>query len=91
MSTTLTISDELAAALEDKRKQSGMPTIDEAAEVLLTDAIAHGVGDAEDFGLPEEDLRSLIVKGEASGPSAAWDSQTARDEVRRLYAKNKAR
>lgn len=87
MSTTLTISDELAAALEAKRKQAGMPTIDEAAEVLLADAIA--LDTADDLGLSEEALRALIAEGEASGPTALWDAQAARVEVRNRFAARK--
>ncbi|MFM9864313.1 MAG: hypothetical protein ACKVRO_11970 [Micropepsaceae bacterium] len=86
MSTTLTISDELAAALEAKRKQAGMPTIDAAAEALLEDAIASDLSDAADFGLSQEALRALILEGEASGPTVPWDAKAARDEVRRRFA-----
>jgi hypothetical protein len=89
MSTTLTISDELAAALEAKRKQAGMPTIDAAAEALLADAVASDAGDAGDLGLSEEALRSLIAEGEASGPALAWDAQAVRDEVRRRFVARK--
>ena len=89
MSTTLTISDELAAALEAKRKQAGMPTIDAAAEVLLADAIALEGGDTSDLGLTEDTLRALIAEGEASGPTVTWDAQAARDEVRRRFAARK--
>jgi len=89
MSTTLTISDELAAALEAKRKQAGMPTLDEAAEALLADAIALDAGDADDLGLSEETLRALIAEGEASGPSAAWDAQAAHVEIRSRFAARK--
>jgi hypothetical protein len=90
MSKTLTISDELAAALEAKRKQADMPSIDAAAEALLTNAIALDAGDIDDFGLPEETLRALIAEGETSGPAVAWDSKAASDEVRRRFAAGKA-
>ena len=63
-----------------------MLTIDEAAEALLTDAIAQDVVDADDLGLPEETLRALIAVGEASGPTTAWDAQAAREEMRRRFA-----
>jgi hypothetical protein len=90
MSTTLTISDELAAALEAKRKQAGMPSLDAAAEALLADAIALDAGDAADLGLSDEVLRALIAEGESSGPTSVWDAQAARDEVRRRFAGRKA-
>ncbi len=89
MTTTLTISDELAAALEAKRKQAGIPTIDAAAETLLADALESEVSDLDDLGLSEEVLRELIAEGEASGPTVAWDAQAARDEVRRRFATRK--
>jgi len=90
MSTTLTISDELAAALEAKRQQAGMPTLDAAAEALLADAIALDASDADDLGLSEETLRALIAEGEASGPTVPWDPQAVREEVRRRFAARKA-
>jgi hypothetical protein len=86
MTTTLTISDELAAVLEAKRKQTGMPTIDEAAEVLLADAIAADASDLDELGLSPEALGKLIAAGEASGPALPWDSTAVRDEVRRRFA-----
>jgi hypothetical protein len=91
MSRTLTISDELATALEAKRKQADMPSIDAAAEMLLTDALAQDAGDADNLGLSDEALRALIAEGEASGPSVAWDAQAVRNDVRRHFAASKAR
>jgi len=90
MSTTLIISDELAAALEAKRKQAGMQTINEAAEFLLADAIDADASDADSFGLSEDELRALIAEGEGSGPVVAWDAESVRDEVRRRFAARKA-
>ena len=90
MSTTLIISDALAAALEAKRQQAGMPSIDAAAEALLTAAIALDAGDADDLGLSQETLRALIAEGEESGPTVAWDMRAVRDEVHRRFAVPKA-
>jgi hypothetical protein len=91
MSTTLTISDELAAALEAKRKQAGIPTIDAAAELLLADATDGDASDAGDLGLSEDALRALIAEGEASGPVVAWDAQSVREEIRRRFAARRTR
>jgi hypothetical protein len=91
MTTTLTISDELAAALEAKRQQAGIPTIDAAAETLLADAIESDVSDLDDLGLSEEVLRNLIADGEASGATIAWDAKAAREEIRRRFAERKPR
>lgn len=86
MSTTVTISDALAAALEARRKAAGIPTIDAAAEFLLADAIEVDASDLDAFGLSDEALRALIAEGEASGPPADWDPQAVRDEVRRRFS-----
>jgi hypothetical protein len=91
MSTILTISDELATALEAKRKQAGMPTLDAAAEALLADAIALDIGNTADLGLSDDALRALIAEGEASGPTMAWDARADRDEVRRRFSARTAR
>jgi hypothetical protein len=89
MSRTLKISDELAAALEAKRKQADMPSIDAAAEALLADALALDAGNADNLGLSDEVLRALIAEGEASGPTVPWDHQADFDEVRRRFASGK--
>lgn len=90
MTTTLTISDELAAALEAKRKQAGISTIDAAAEALLSDAIHADVSDIDELGLSEEALRELIAEGEASGATIAWDATAVRGEIHRRFAARKS-
>lgn len=90
MSKTLNISDELAAALEVRRAQAGLASIDVAAELLLADSIAMDASNADDLGLPESTLRALIAEGEASGPSASWESKSAREEIRRRFAAQKS-
>jgi len=82
---TLTISDELAAALEAKRREAGMPTIDAAAEFLLADAIDADASGADSLGLSPDALRSLIAEGENSGTPVAWDAPSVREEVRRRF------
>ena len=90
MSKSLTISDELAAALESKRMEAGMPSLDAAAEAWLAHAMALNASDADDLGLSEEALRALIVEGETSGPTVAWDAEAVRNEVRQRFAIRKA-
>lgn len=51
MNITLTISDELATALEASRKQAGIATIKETAELLLASAIEASTADVDDLGL----------------------------------------
>ena len=86
MSKTVTISDDLAALVEARRRAAGQPTIDAAAEAL----IAHGlIADAEgdhSVGRSDEELRALIDEAEASGPAEQWDAASARAEALRRYA-----
>jgi hypothetical protein len=89
MSKILTISDELAAALEVKRQQADMPSIDAAAEVLLADALAVDAVNLDNLGLSVEALRALIAEGEASGPAVPWDPEADFAEVRRRFAAGK--
>lgn len=86
MSITLTISDELAAALENRREQAGISTINEAAEFLLSYALEANAADFDDLGLSQESLRALVIEGEASGPALAWNRQSVREEIRRRFA-----
>lgn len=91
MRTTLTISDALAQALEARRQQSGLPTLDAVAEALLMAVIAVDADDTDDLGLSQDALRTLIAEGEASGPTVAWDMNAVRDEIHRRFAARKAR
>jgi hypothetical protein len=86
MSTTVTISDDLAAALELRRRAAGMPSLDAAAEALLTQVIALDQADPHDLGLSDDAVRALIDDAETSGPVETWDSAAARAEVRRRFA-----
>jgi hypothetical protein len=85
MSTTVTITDKLAAALEAQRKRAGIDSLDAAAEALLSKALSFAAEDAGDFGLTPEALRSLIDEGEASGPVVPWDGAEVRSEVQRRH------
>ncbi len=80
----MTISDELAAALEAMRQEAGLPSIDAVAEVLLVDAIA--AADGNDLCLSTEALSALILEAETSGPAEPWDARAVREEVLRRYA-----
>lgn len=89
MSTTITISDGLAAALDRKRQEAGLDSLDAAAEALLAGAMYADASDADSFGYSDEQLRALIAEGEASGAAVAWDSAAVRDEVRRRFLANR--
>ena len=89
MGTTITISDGLAAALDRKRQEAGLDTLDAAAEALLAGAVLTDPSDAGSLGYSDDQLRALIAEGEASGASVAWDSAAMRDEVRRRFQANR--
>ena len=89
MSVTITISDGLAAALDRKRREAGLDTIDAAAEELLAGAMLPDPFDADSLGYSDDQLRALIAEGEASGAAVAWDSAAVRDEVRRRFLANR--
>jgi hypothetical protein len=91
VSRTLTISDDLAALVEARRRATGYPTIDAAAEAL----IAHGlVAEAEvdhSAGRSDDELRTLIDEAEASGAAEPWDASAARAEVLQRFAARRRR
>lgn len=89
MSVTITISDGLAAALDRKRREAGLDTIEAAAEELLAGAMLPDLFDADSLGYSDDQLRALIAEGEASGAALAWDSAAVHDEVRRRFLANR--
>jgi hypothetical protein len=83
----VTISDNLAALVEARRRAAGFPTIDAAAENLITHGLI--VAAAEDdhaLGCSDEELRALIDEADASGPAEPWDAAAVKAEVLRRYA-----
>jgi hypothetical protein len=89
MSTAITISDGLAAALDRKRQEAGLDTIDAAAAELLAGAMLPDPADANSLGYSDDQLRAPIAEGEASGAAVAWDSAAVHDEVRRRFLANR--
>jgi hypothetical protein len=85
MTKRVTISDELAALLEARRRQAGFGTLDAAAESILVQGLAADEGD-HSAGYSAEELRRLIDEAEESGAPAAWDAAAARAEVLRRYS-----
>jgi hypothetical protein len=61
MSTTLTISDDLAARLEARRASAGLASLDAAAEALLV------IGLAAEAPAEGADVRTLVDEAEADG------------------------
>ncbi len=87
MAKTITISDDLATLLEERRKRAGYPTLDAAAEALIAHGLsANDVADAHADGRPDDELRALIDEADASGPEVPWDAAAAKREVLRRYA-----
>lgn len=89
MSTTITISDSLAQALDRKRQEAGLESLDAVAEALLADAMHVDATDAGRLGYTDDELRALIAEGEASGPAVAWDAAAVREEVRSRFARSR--
>jgi Arc/MetJ-type ribon-helix-helix transcriptional regulator len=89
MSRTVTISDELAAMLEARRRREGFPSLDAAVEAFIAQALAADVGEDHSAGRSDDELRALIDEGEASGQAAAWDPSAVRAEVIRRHAARK--
>ena len=90
MTTTLTISDALAVALEARRRADGFASLNEAAEALLQQALAPEPPGFLD-GYPIEELRTLIQEAEDSGPAERFDMQELRDFARGYAAGGQAR
>jgi hypothetical protein len=87
MSVTVTISNDLAALLEERRKEEGLVSLDAAVEKLLAYALAVDDGEEDDlYGYNVEELRALIAEADASGPAEPWDGKAVREEVLRRYA-----
>src|SRR5215469_17547125 len=82
MSKKVTISDNLAALVEARRRAAGFATIDAAAEELITHGlIAAAADDDHSLGCSDEELRALIDEADASGPAEPWDAAAAKAEV----------
>ena len=87
MARTVTISDDLATLLEERRRQAGYPSLDAAAEAYISHGlIANDASDAHSDGRSDDELRALIDEAEASGPELAWDAAEVKREVLRRYA-----
>jgi len=87
MSKTVTISDDLATLLEERRKEAGYSSLDAAAEALISHGlIASDPSDDHSDGHSLDELRALIDEAEASGPEVSWDAAAVKREVLRRYA-----
>lgn len=87
---TVTIPKKLAKLVQERQKEAGFPTLDEAAAALIADGlIARRLDEDHSGGLSEDRLRKLIDDAEASGPVETWDAASVRDEVRRRHTSGK--
>jgi hypothetical protein len=89
MSKTLTISDDLAAVLEARRRASGHATIDAAAESLIARGLVAEAEEDHSAGRTVDELRALIDEADASGSAEPWDAAAARAEVLSRYAQRR--
>jgi hypothetical protein len=86
MSMTITISNSLAQALDRKRQEAGLDSLDAVAEALLAGALYADATDAARLGYTDDELRAGIAEADASGAAVAWDAAAIRDEVRARFA-----
>lgn len=86
MTKIVTISDDLAARLEERRRETGQASLDDVAESLMEEALEFDDELDPNCGYTVEELRALIAEADASGPSAPWDAAEVAAEVRRRFA-----
>lgn len=87
MTKSVSISDDLAALLDDARRRAGLPSLDAAAEAAIARGLS-GDGKADhSAGRTDDQLRELLDEAESSGPAEAWDAA----EVRRRLSRPKSR
>jgi hypothetical protein len=86
MARTVTISDDLAARLEARRRETGQGSLDDVAMSLMEEALDFDDELDPNCGYTVEELRALIAEAEASGPPEPWDAAADMAEVRRRYA-----
>ncbi|NWG52536.1 MAG: hypothetical protein HXY28_02350 [Hydrogenophilaceae bacterium] len=87
MSTKVTISDDLAALLEERRKADGLASLDAAAEAAIVSGLAADIREDHDGGRSVAEIQALIDEADASGQTAPWDSAEARAEATRRAAR----
>ncbi len=86
MAKSISISDDLAALLERRRKTSGWPSINAAAEALIAQALVNAPDEDHSAGRDDAALRALIDEADASGPASPWNGADARTEALKRYA-----
>jgi hypothetical protein len=87
MSKTVRISDDLAERLEARRLQTEGMTLDAVAEALImAELLSESDAVDDNAGYTDEELRSLIAEGEASGVAMFRSPAEVSAEVRRRVA-----
>jgi hypothetical protein len=89
MGIRVTISDSLAELLEERRKSAGYPTLDAAAEALISRVLLGDTEDNHSTGHSADEIRDLLVAAEESGPPVPWSAGDVRAEILRRYAARK--
>src|ERR1700744_4779704 len=72
MARTVTISDDLAARLEERRRETGQGSLDDVAMSLMEEALDFDDELDPNCGYTLEEMRALIAEGEARGPAGEW-------------------
>jgi hypothetical protein len=91
MSKTVTISDDLAARLEERRRETRQGSLDEVAASLMEEALEFDDELDPNCGYTDEELRALIAEGEASGFAEPCSAAELSAEIRRRYAERRGR
>jgi hypothetical protein len=93
MAKTVTISDDLASRLEERRRQTGQRSVDDVAETLISLGLAFDSDDDLDpnGGYTDDELRALIAEAEASGPAEIWSLAEVSAEIRQRHAARSAK
>ncbi|HEY2710334.1 MAG TPA: hypothetical protein VGI95_20015 [Caulobacteraceae bacterium] len=92
MTKTVTISDDLALRLEQRRKENGGESLDDVAEAVIVLGLVYDEAEFdENAGYADEELRTMIAEGDASGPAEPWSAAELTAEVRRRQAARQGR
>jgi predicted CopG family antitoxin len=86
MAKTVTISDDLAERLEERRRETGQVSLDEVAQSLMEEALEFDDELDPNCGYTVEELRALIAEGEASEMTEFRSAAEVTAEVKRRYA-----
>ena len=85
MTTTINISDDLAALLEERVQAGAYASAGAAAEALILHALGGNESEDHNNGHSVDELRRLIDEADASDEWVAWDAAAVRKEILSRY------